>query len=479
MKPKTKSKKAKPLSRLDKPSMADIVGIRREIYSTGNSILSLRSRVDKVDTTIAREIAALRESFQLTDEWRDRALRAEHALSLTAAPVEATWDGDLTKLNDEQLEKFQKAIDNMCRPGSVKYWQDRFDKAQANEDAAKKLVDTWSARAISAEGSMKYANDALDKFKREDEARWQTIREIVRPLGFEMFAPMDAVREMAKLTFALREELNKDQAEKDAYIKSRLDERVEQMPDPDCLCIRWTVSETPLTESSPPDIVLYGTWSRGTAVANRNCWNCGGSGYRRKDSPSPPDAEQSRENAAVEEMAGHRIPEYAKGKFVPEKVMDYMNRMGVGIRNREVGWITLTDGTIMRDFPETRPFSFSPFDLQRKAFSSPHSEVGTMPREEAKEKPLRLLVEVVAQKDEKHGTCSQIFENGIKLETSNTEYSNDLDMRPAMSIEKLPDMPSVTYLAGVLVEAFYLHGEKNYQVVIKDVLAACGLEVTE
>ncbi len=102
------------------------------------------------------------------------------------------------------------------------------------------------------------------------------------------------------------------------------------------------------------------------------------------------------------------------------------------------------------------------------------------PRLVEKEKPLRLLVEIVANKDEKHGTKSQEFGRVMLMVDQAPSRINprDMECRPAMSVQKL-DIPSLTYLGGVLANALYMHGTLNYTAGAREILAACGLEVSE
>ncbi len=354
-----KEVKVKPLSRLDKQGL-EIAAQGKDLQQLGYQMNALQRREDKQDALISRELFAIREAFQLTDEWRNRALKAEHALSLGAAQ---SWDGDLSKLNDDELKQVGEAFDKICRPGSVKFWQDQAAKAQILADEANK--------------SLKYAQDTLDQFKREDEARALAIRGIVRPLGFDLFAPMDAVRAMAKLTFSLRDEVaaqmekinyitiaaeewekraklvegkfNQDtptehadwcaakppqlglcscwswrnsakeraaydrgwagcaEAIKAAEEKSNLDKPAaqEDKPVPDCHCIKWYgvgYFETLNFDTRMVDI-LPGVWKMGRAVCFKDCKDCGGTGYRRKDSPSPPDAAQSMPDSVYPDVS--------------------------------------------------------------------------------------------------------------------------------------------------------------------------------
>lgn len=229
---------------------------------------------------------------------------------------------------------------------------------KAAEEEKERIINEWAKRAVTAESSLEHANKALDQFKREDEARATTIREIVRPLGLEYVAPMDAVRELAKAYFSLRDAAQKEQAEKEAYIKSRLDQR-----------------------ASPPD------------AAPGQCWRCGGSKQRSREETlgSPGD---------------HPCPECS-------------------------------------------------------------------PREGSK--PLRLLVEIVPKKDERHGlSASQRKEVDITCIHDR-----------AMSVQELPPMPTIEECYKIFL-AEYDHGRNTecghlarVYCGLRALFAACGLEVGE
>ncbi len=391
-----KKVKAKPLSRLDKQGL-EIVAQAKTLVDTGHRITRLECRVDKVDSTLARELLAIREAFQLTDEWRNRALKAEHALSLGAAPI-----GD------------------------------------------KKDTHYWEQEARQARESMKRANDTLDQFKREDEARAEAIREIVRPLGFDLFAPMDAVRAMAKLTFSLRDELASlraaeahEQAEKDAYIKSRLDERAAQeksnlekqpaAPEVEayCVCVR-VPREGPVAAYDPEtETPVDRRWYGHVVLAQKGCRHCGGTGYRRKDAPGPLPLDATLYERAVAEKER---------------------------RARDVA-----------QYPDVDPNLFKG------------------------EKPLRLLVEIVSKKDEKHGIrYRELGCYAFRVAAAPSRINpSGLGIEPAMSIQELPQMPTMTQLCGHYAEHFFgeLANRNGTETAtargIRAVLAACGLEVPE
>ncbi len=435
---KAKPKKVKTPSRLDKLGI-DIAALKDKVREQGWELGRVQSRADKQDATITRETSALREQFQLTDEWRTRALKAEAAL---APPPDAA---------PTQNEK---------------YWTSRLENEQAKFEALEK--------------SYEYAQKTLDQFKREDEARAFAIREIVRPFGFDLFAPMDAVRELAKMVFSQR-----DQIEGGKATEALLRETIKKMallkasPPPDCSCVRYTDSETPLTDSVVGEIVLYGTWEGRTAIAMRKCAACGGTGRKQKSrldesATPPPDARQSatprlyvgkfrvtegelkevlklwHEGSICTCSGGqqyHRVensecyyeprlegkqanPSPAEagqstGIPIPRRVQEYMDKTGATITLWESsGFIYLSNGTIMQD---------------REIPDNPAGE--PTPRSEGK--PIRLLVEIVPKKDSKHGTTVHRFERdgGLTLEVSRDQQYT---YAPAMSVQELPALPSLT-----------------------------------
>ncbi len=463
-----KKKVKKPLSRLDKQGL-EVAAQSKAIVDTGHRITRLECRVDKVDSSLARELFAIREAFQLTDEWRNRALKAEYELA--------------------SLPKDRGAVSEV----DVRYWQDRFDKAQAAEDIANKLVNDWAKRAVAAEGSLKYAQDTLDQFKREDEARAETIREIVRPLGFEYFAPMDAVREMAKLTFSLRDDNHslreqlilgnpgfhgEDCPAKPPRLgmcncglwggKSNLDKQPdaqEEKPEPDCYCVKWYGKGYFLTLNFDSYMikVLPDNWEVKRAVCLKGCETCGGTGYRRKDSPSPPDATPTKNLLNME--------------YCP-RCGDSMERGNNGV------WECLNTQCIMTT-PRKRIHTSGRDSTYIKVCGDPACWC-------QKQKPLRLLVEIVANKDEKHGTKVQEFGRVMLIcETAPSRINpHDMECRPAMSTVILPEMPTIRQLWGIYVDEFNsipqtqrVRGDAATEAGtvrgIKAVLAACGLEVAE
>src|SRR6185369_11659036 len=71
-----KTKKVKKPSRLDKQG-AELAAQGKVLFDMGHRMTRQDTRMDKIDATLAREIFNIRESFTLTDDWRNRALKAE------------------------------------------------------------------------------------------------------------------------------------------------------------------------------------------------------------------------------------------------------------------------------------------------------------------------------------------------------------------------------------------------------------------
>lgn len=88
------------------------------------------------------------------------------------------------------------------------------------------------------------------------------------------------------------------------------------------------------------------------------------------------------------------------------------------------------------------------------------------------ELPLRLLVEVVPKKDEKHGTWKHTFKSGVSITVNDENTMPASGYGPAMSVQELPPLPSLETLVGVFFDP-----ERDLKSSIADVLKACGLEV--
>jgi hypothetical protein len=97
-------------------------------------------------------------------------------------------------------------------------------------------------------------------------------------------------------------------------------------------------------------------------------------------------------------------------------------------------------------------------------------------RAKEKEKPLRLLVEIVPKKDEKHGTQRHSFADGTALSVFHPISSCSEYPGPAMSVRELPPIPTLKELRECCKDLDY-HTDINAG--LKAVLKACGLEPAE
>lgn len=102
--------------------------------------------------------------------------------------------------------------------------------------------------------------------------------------------------------------------------------------------------------------------------------------------------------------------------------------------------------------------------LDDKTDRQAHEFCGAQPEQ----KPLRLLVEVIQKKDEKHG--SRVFGvPGLVLEAP-------IWQSHGFSVQEFPEMPSENYLADTFYRAASVYCP-DVRKGIRAVLKACGLEV--
>lgn len=96
-------KKARPLSKLALLSISAELQ-ETEVRQHRFQIADLNSRLDKLGATMARELQLVREQFQLTDEWRTQALKAEAEIQRLRDAVNAEISETSLRLR-ESVEK--------------------------------------------------------------------------------------------------------------------------------------------------------------------------------------------------------------------------------------------------------------------------------------------------------------------------------------------------------------------------------------
>lgn len=215
--------------------------------------------------------------------------------------------------------------------------------------------------------------------------------------------------------------------------KSSLDED----PPPDCHCHGFV-------NLSLPGQIPYGyqliSYSRGQMqfMAKKGCPDCGGTGYRRKADPYEETIQKACDLAREEERrknegSAHMADNVAAQPPLVEHCCPECLNLQVPVREGNLDVYRCVNPTCSK---------------------SP-------------KKPIRLLVEVVPQKDEKHGIGRQEFHDGICIAAFSVQPNLS---SPAMSVQELPQMPSLKELT----EIYWMNGQG-----IKAVLKAVGLEVGE
>lgn len=217
-------------------------------------------------------------------------------------------------------------------------------------------------------------------------------------------------------------------------------------------CVVWLHASNNLSEDR---CVLAGTGQPGyTPTSKRCCPHCNGTGYSIKGQAQRREDEYS---AAYKYKLDDLNPdEYTPAAYPDCSCILVMSTLGGGSKLKA-----------KRECPECGGTGFK---RKSKLDETPAS---------IPVKPIRLLVEVVPQKDERHGTGRYEFKDGSSLGL----HHPHINVNPAMSVRELPETPRVSYLVGVFCDAFFEKGGKNpgdssdCRAGIISVLKACGVEV--
>lgn len=443
---KKPAKKPLRVSKLDKIGIL-FGNLSNEVTQIRHRVSQLERRVDSKDATIARETQLIREQFLLTHEWQERALRAEHQLA-----------------NQEPC--------SYCAADESQY------KKRALE-AESQLAGMKADRDAAAKRSQ--------EFREEDAGRAEKIRDILKPYNLHLVEPIGGVRELAKLVDHWREKFTEANEKAGAALKG-LEEKD-----------HWR-SRALKAEAQEKD--LHARLGKVTEAGvhfeteyfktqDALTYESGKKPVSNVDTPRDMTMQEAYQYAAQSAMdfqvscIDHSGRPYLK---------DENEACEIRMSGPGRGGPTLGKGKNWREACRAMDQYFKEHPIRKILIDFDTSTTpGLVGQEYVKEdaprkeeqKPLRLLVEIVPKKDEKHGLKSAEIRECVTIAVmSGPSRINprDLEREPAMSIKELPSMPTLYELYGI----YWLACEEAQGVAtsprhpgLRAVVKACGLEPAE